>query len=103
MSSFLTYKRWRLRDDVEPSAVETIVRDKIVAHYRRLDATVRLRLEQIDDGTVLAIQRWPDREHWQRVTTGPAFDAWFNDYRPLLDEWDQLVIFEAEWETRELL
>lgn len=84
-------------------AVETIVRDRIVAHYRALDSTARLGLEQIDGHrAVLAIQRWPDRERWEQVTTGPTFESWFKAYRPILEDWDQLVVFEAEWETREL-
>lgn len=84
--------------------MEVLVRDRIVAHYQILDSTVRLGLEWIDcDRAVLAIQRWPDREHWERVTTGPAFEAWISAYRPILDEWDRLVVFEAERETKELI
>ncbi len=86
MSAFFTYKRWPLRDGVEAPAVKTIVRDRIVAPCRTLDSTVRLGLERIDgDRAVLAIQRWRDRERWERVTTGPAFEAWFKACRPVLD------------------
>lgn len=107
MATFLTYKRWRLRDGVDAQAVATMVRDRIVphyTHYKKLDPTVRLGLEQIEGShAVLATQRWLDRERRDQTIGGPAFEAWLDAYRPLLEDWDRLVEFEAEWESNELI
>lgn len=48
MVEYLTYKRWRLRNGVDVTDVHTLVRDRIVPHYHRLDPAVRLELEMID-------------------------------------------------------
>jgi len=76
-----------------------MVRDRIVPHYKTLDPTVRLGLEQIEGSrTVLATQRWlDDRGHRGQTIEGPAFAAWLEAYRLLLEDWDRLVEFEAEW------
>ncbi len=104
MITFITYKRWRLRDGVAAQVVVDMVRDRIIPHYRTLDPTVRLGLEQIEAShAVLAIQRWPDRERRDRAMAGASFEAWFAVYRPLLEDWDLLVEFEAEWESHELI
>ncbi len=104
MATFLTYKRWRLRDGVDAQAVATMVRDRIVPHYRTLDPTVRLGLEQIEGSrAVLATQRWLDRGCRDQTIGGDAFEAWLDAYRPLLEDWDRLVEFEAEWESNELI
>ncbi len=104
MATFLTYKRWRLRDGVDIQAVANMVRDRIVPHYKTLDPTVRLGLEQIEGSrTVLATQRWLDRERRDQTIGGPAFEAWLDAYQRLLQDWDRLVEFEAEWETTELI
>lgn len=104
MATFLTYKRWRLRDGVDAQAVATMVRDRIVPHYRTLDPTVRLGLEQIEGSrAVLATQRWLDRGCRDQTIGGDAFEAWLDAYRPLLEDWDRLVEFEAEWESIELI
>jgi hypothetical protein len=104
VAAFLTYKRWRLRDGVDTQAVANVVRDWIVPHYRALDPAVRLGLEQIEGSRmVLATQRWPDRERRDQTIGGPIFEAWLDAYRPLLEYWDRLVEFEAEWESIELI
>jgi hypothetical protein len=104
VATFLTYKRWRLRDGVDVQAVIDMVRDRIVPYYEVLDPTVRLGLEKIDGSpAVLATQRWPDRERRDRTIGGASFQAWLDAYGPLLDDWDRLVEFEAEWESNELI
>lgn len=68
MATFLTYKRWRLRDGVNMQTVINMVRDRIAPHYEVLDPTVRLGLEQIDGAqAVLATQRWLSRERRDRT------------------------------------
>ena len=104
MAGYLTYKRWRLRDGVDPAAVLDIVRNRIIPHYRTLDAAVRLGLEAVEDSrSILAIQRWPDRAHRDRTMAGAAYRTWLDEYRPILQDWDRLVEFEAEWESRQLI
>lgn len=74
MVTFLTYKRWNLRDGVDAQAVVNMVRDRIVPHYRTLDPTVRLGLEQIEESrSVLATQRWLDRGRRDQAMRGTAF------------------------------
>ena len=104
MATFITYKRWRLRHGVDAQAVAKMVRDRIVPHYRTLDSTVRLGLEQIEGApTVVATQRWLDRGRQDETIVGPAFEAWLDAYRPLLEDWDRLVEFEAERESTKLI
>jgi hypothetical protein len=104
VAGYLTYKRWRLRDGVDSAAVLDIVRNRIIPHYRTLDLAVRLGLETVEGSrAILAIQRWPDRAHRDRIMAGAAFRAWFDAYRPILQDWDRLVEFEAEWESRQLI
>jgi hypothetical protein len=104
VSTFLTYKRWRLRDGANVQAVVSMVRDRIVPQYRILDPTARLGLEQIEGcRAVLATQRWLDRGRRDQAMVGAAFEAWLAAYKPLLEEWDNLVEFEAEWESSELI
>jgi hypothetical protein len=104
VATFLTYRRWRLRDGADVQAVVDMVRDRIVPHYRTLDPAVRLGLEQIAGSpAVLATQRWPDRGRRDRAMAGAAFEQWMTAYRPLLADWDKLVEFEAEWESSELI
>ena len=52
---------------------------------------------------VLATQRWLDRERRDRTIGGSTFQPWLDAYRPLLEDWDRLVEFEAEWESSELI
>lgn len=104
MTQYLTYKRWRLRDGVAVGDVISLVRDRIVPHYRRLDPAVRLRLEVIDGArSILAIQRWPDRAGRDRRLASAGYADWLAAYRPILEEWDGLVEFEAEWEAERFL
>lgn len=101
---YVTYRRWRLRPGVPAEAVRDLLRARIAPHYRTLDPAVELDLEQLQDAAaVLAIARWPDRTSYDRATQGPAYQAWLEAYRPILDEWDRLVEFETEWFTRGLL
>jgi len=83
VSTFLIYKRWRLRDGVNVQAVVSMVRDRIVPHYRILDPTARPGLEQIEGSrAVLAIQRWPGRGRRDQAMAGAAFEAWLAAYQP---------------------
>lgn len=92
------YKRWRLRPEVDLSTVVSLVRDRVVPHYALLDPAAQLELEQLDGRTLLAIQRWPSRSRYEEAMSGDHFDRWWQQYLPILKEWDGLLEFDAEWE-----
>lgn len=103
MAGVVLHKRWRLRDGVPVARVVEVVRERIVPHYARLSPHVELGLEQDAPGSVVAVQRWAGRAELEAATTGPAYDAWWRDYLPVLATWDALVTFDSEWESVELL
>lgn len=103
MSRWTSYKRWRLREGVPVADVLALVRDGIEPHYSRLDPAVRLGLQRLGSGDLLALQHWPDRTHRDRAMSGPAFECWWDDYRPLLQRWDALVELVDEEDGEELL
>ena len=97
------YKRWRLLPEVDCSTVVSLVRDRIVPHYARLDPAARLELEQVDERTLLTIQRWPSRRRYEKAISGDQFDRWWQQYVPILEEWETMLEFDAEWEGSVLL
>jgi len=56
-----------------------------------------LGLEALDDTTVLAIQRWPDRAALDEAMNGDRFAEWWREYLPILAAWDAALEFEEEW------
>ncbi|MBV7331308.1 hypothetical protein KFU94_24335 [Chloroflexi bacterium TSY] len=104
MATFTTFKRWRIKDGKDESDLLDIVSNQIIPHYRQLDLTVQLGLLRID-GTrsYLALQHWPSRAQWKTVTSSEKFKSWFQEYQPILETWEQIMEFEAEWETEDLL
>ena len=97
---FVGYKRWRLHGAVTPEQVADFVRERIEPAYAALSAEVSLGLEESDDGTMVALQRWTSREARERAMSGPGFEGWWEAYVPVLEEWDRLVEFVDEWETQ---
>lgn len=97
------YKRWRLREGATVERVIALVQDQVVPHYRRLSADARLELEQLDPSTVLAIQRWPSRAVLDEALSGHRFDEWWQQYLPVLRDWDTMLELDAEWEGSVLL
>lgn len=97
------YKRWRLRPEVEHSTVVSLVRDRVIPHYARLDPSAHLELEQLDSQTLLAIQRWSSRSRYEEAISGDHFDRWWQEYLPILEEWNTLLEFDAEWEGTVLI
>lgn len=103
MTGLTTYKRWSLRRGISVETVRRFVRDEIVPAYRRLSDAVELGLEvEVDRTRVLAVQRWRSVDARRAAMRGPAFDRWWDDYRAVLERWDELVEFVDEWETSEL-
>ena len=98
--AYTTYKRWILRSGISADEVGVFVRQEIIPHYARLNPDVVLHLEAVDgEPTVLAIQRWTDRQSFDAAFSGPSFQTWWTDYEPILSRWDALVSFDAEWAT----
>lgn len=103
MNGWTGYKRWRLREGATEREVVELVREGIAPHYARLDPAVRLGLQRLDSGDLLALQHWPDRAHRDRAMSGPAFERWWHEYAPLLQRWDALVELVDEEGGEELL
>ena len=93
-------KRWRPRDGVAPERIAGFVRERILPAYAVLSAEVSLGLEECDDGTMIALQRWTSHEARESALSGPGFEGWWQTYVPVLEEWDRLVEFVDEWETQ---
>lgn len=97
------YKTWRLRDAADLGAVVALVSGAIAPHYARLSPDARLELEQLDERTLLAIQRWPSRAALEAATTGEGYEHWWQEYLPVLEQWGTLLDFVDEWEGSVLL
>ena len=80
------------------------MQQQIEPHYRALPNDVRLGLLRID-GTrsYLAVQYWRSRAHWEAATRSDSYPGWWAQYEPMLERWDQVMEFEAEFESEELL
>jgi len=104
MTTFTAYKRWALRDEKDEADLLDIVANHIIPHYQRLEPIVRLELLHIlETRSYLALQHWPSRSHWEAVRASDRFTSWYQAYEPILSHWDQIMEFEAEWETEDSL
>jgi len=100
MKEFVRYKRWKLKDTRQETALVALVRNDIVPQYRKLEGCIRLGLHQIT-GTqsYLALQHWKSRAAWETTTLSDYYTSWLGEYQPMLDQWDRLMEFEDEWEA----
>jgi [ribosomal protein S5]-alanine N-acetyltransferase len=104
LTTFTTYKRWDLRDGRDESDLINIVSNHIIPHYRQLDPVVRLELLRIlGTRSFLALQHWPSRSHREVVLSSDRYKSWYQEYEPILEQWNQLMAFVAEWETEDVL
>ena len=104
LAEFITYKRWALRPGRDESELVELVRERIVPHFRKLQGCLRLGLLRIE-GTrsYLALQYWESRECWLETTGSDYYKTWYEEYLPILDRWDEIMLFEEEWDTEDLL
>ena len=104
MAEFTTYKRWALRPDRGESELVELVREQIVPHYKKLQGCIRLGLLRIE-GTrsYLALQYWESRESWRATTGSDYYRTWYEEYLPILERWDEIMDFEEEWDTEDML
>jgi quinol monooxygenase YgiN len=104
MAAFVTYKRWRLKEGKEEADLVALVRNEIAPHYAKLAGDMWLGLHRIrDTSSYLALQHWSSRAAWERTTSSDFYQAWFSEYEPILERWEQLMAFEEEWEAEVLL
>ena len=80
------------------------MQQQIQPHYQALSNDVRLGLLRID-GTrsYFAVQHWRSRAHWESATRSSIYAGWWVQYEPMLERWDQVMEFEAEFESEDLL
>ena len=104
MSVFITFKRWSLKNGQTESELVKVVREKFQPHYAKLPGCLGLGLLHIE-GTrsYLTQQFWESREHWRETTGSDHYQAWWQEYIPLLERWDEIMEFEDEWEAEDLL
>lgn len=104
MSEFVTFKRWSLRAGREESELVRLVREEIIPHYEKLPGFLRLGLFHIaGTRSYLALQYWKNRDTWRATVQSDDYQAWFGAYKPMLERWDELMIFEEEWESEDVL
>lgn len=104
MPEFITFKRWSLRDGCVESKLVRLVREEIIPHYEKLPGCLRLGLLNIaGTRTYLALQHWKNRETWRAAMQSEDYQAWYKTFKPVLERWDELMIFEEEWECEDVL
>ncbi|HEX5049151.1 MAG TPA: hypothetical protein VFX89_18710 [Gammaproteobacteria bacterium] len=104
LGEFVTIRRWRLKDNRQESDLLRLVRQQIEPHYQSLSNDVRLGLLRIE-GTrsYFAVQYWRSRGHWESATQSDLYASWWKQYEPMLAAWDQVMEFEDEFDSEELL
>lgn len=104
MPEFITFKRWALRDGREESELIELVREEIVPHFSKLPGCLRLGLLRIvGTRSYLALQYWESRERWRKTTSSDYYRTWYEEYLPILHRWDEIMVFEEEWDAEDLL
>ncbi len=104
MAEVIFWGRWRLRNGQQEAALVGLMRHVMIPHYAKYDTRIKLGLLHISDSRVyLTTQRWPNRELWEDFPNSPFYEAWMAAYEPILEQWDQLMELEEEWECEELL
>ena len=104
MAEFITYKRWTLKHGREESELVKLLREEIVPHFKKLQGCLRLGLRRIQ-GTrsYLALQYWESQERWREAIGTDYYRIWYEEYIPILERWDEIMVFEEEWHAEELL
>ncbi|MEZ4708181.1 MAG: hypothetical protein R3A44_13300 [Caldilineaceae bacterium] len=104
MGEFITFKRWALKEGQAEADLVALIQNEIMPHYAKLTGVHKLELLHID-GTrsYLATQHWESRAVRETVVSSAFYQEWFKAYEPTLVRWDELMIFEDEWETERIL
>ena len=101
---FTTFKRWALKDGCRESEIVELVRGAILPAYRKLPGCLGIGLLRIE-GTpsYLATQVWESRAARDAAISAETYSQWWSAYLPTLEQWDEMMIFEDEWEAVDVL
>lgn len=101
---FTTFKRWTLQDGARESELVALVREAILPAYNRLAGCFGIGLLRIEGShSYLATQYWESRAARDSAVSSESYAKWWSDYLPVLARWDEMMTFEDEWETEELI
>lgn len=95
--SWVTGKVWELTESGEEADLLVLIEEQIEPRYAELHPEVRLGLMRLEGRRYLATQTWPDRETWERTTSGEEYERWFDHYKPVLALWGAAATFVFEW------
>lgn len=101
---FITFKRWSLKDGVSEDKLTALVREAIIPAYNKLPGCHGIKLLRIEDThSYLATQHWESRGTRDAAVSSEAYTLWWSAYLPALEKWDEMMTYEDEWETTEIL
>ena len=104
MAEFATFKRWTLKEGRQESDLSALVQNEIIPAYAQLPGCIRLGLLRIrGTRSYLATQHWESREARDAAVSAESYQDWFAAYEPTLTRWDEIMVFEDEWETEDVL
>jgi quinol monooxygenase YgiN len=104
MAEFMTFRRWAIHDANQEAEVVALVRDVIVPTYQKLPGCLRIGLLHIvGTNTYLATQHWVSKTVYAETLASPEYAKWREAYEPALTRWHELMTFEDEWETEDVL
>jgi hypothetical protein len=100
--TWVTGKVWELTAEGEEADLLVLLEEQIEPRYVELHPEVTLGLMRLEGRRYLATQTWPDRQTWERTTSGEAYDRWFARYQPVLALWGAAATFVFEWAGEEI-
>ncbi len=104
MAEFMTFRRWVITDAAKEAEVVALVRTVIVPTYQKLPGCLKIGLLHITGtNAYLATQHWRSRIVYEATLAAPEYAQWREAYEPALARWHELMTFEDEWETEDLL
>lgn len=99
MADYITIRRWSLKEGANEQALVELVRNGIIPAYKQQAGCLRLMLLRVvDPPSYLATTHWESQAAYDQWA-GDAGQAWRDEYRPTLEKWLELMVFEEEWET----
>ena len=104
MRPFIPFKRWSLKPGRQEAELIALIQQEIVPVYRKLPGCLRIGLLRIEGtASYLTTQHWESRAARETSLASPAYQGWLDAYQPALERWDDLMSFEDEWDTEDLL
>jgi hypothetical protein len=91
-------------DGCRESELVALVRGAILPSYQKLPGCLGIGLLRIE-GTpsYLATQYWESRAARDSAISAETYSLWWSAYHPALEKWDEMMIFEDEWEVVDVL